>query len=90
MMVNKSFLLVLMFLALAPPASESVMEWLFGSGDEKKNEVEDKEDTSPIRFEVLSTDEKFLDFAVTLKEMSSLDACYNIVSRTRLMLSGTF
>ncbi|BFZ23059.1 hypothetical protein BsWGS_26097 [Bradybaena similaris] len=54
-----------------------MLEWLFGDG---KAEASDETSVSDsIRFEVLSADEKFLEFAKTLNDMSPLDACYNIV-----------
>ncbi|KAK7094027.1 protein brambleberry-like [Littorina saxatilis] len=55
-----------------------MFEWLFGSEKTKASENGDSEE--PItRFEVLSADEKFLDFATTLADLSPLDACYHVV-----------
>ncbi|GFN96069.1 protein brambleberry-like isoform x1 [Plakobranchus ocellatus] len=53
-----------------------MFEWLFG---ENSKDVPQSSDEKTIRFEVLSSDEKFLDFARTLNDLSPLDACYNIV-----------
>ena len=56
-----------------------MFEWLFGKDSTESSESDDSKE--PItRFEVLSTDEKFLDFATTLADLSPLDACYHIVS----------
>uniref|UniRef100_A0A0B7ARD3 Protein brambleberry n=1 Tax=Arion vulgaris TaxID=1028688 RepID=A0A0B7ARD3_9EUPU len=58
--------------------SSSMLEWLFGDGKvEATGDVAGPD--SSVRFEVLSSDEKFLDFAQSLNDMSPLDACYNIV-----------
>ncbi|XP_059146093.1 protein brambleberry-like [Physella acuta] len=61
--------------------SDAVLEWLFGDGTDQANQDHSTENQNenPIRFEVLSADEKFLDYARTLSDMSPLDACYNIV-----------
>ena len=58
----------------------SMLEWLFGESDTKDVPENEQENDERIRFEVLSSDEKFLDFARTLNDLSPLDACYNIVS----------
>ncbi|KAL8622670.1 hypothetical protein ACOMHN_009304 [Nucella lapillus] len=55
-----------------------MFEWLFGERKTVSHESTDSEE--PLtRFEVLSTDEKFLDFATTLADLSPLDACYHVV-----------
>ncbi|CAL1531063.1 unnamed protein product [Lymnaea stagnalis] len=57
-----------------------MLEWLFGDGKDTGQASTETEEIKPtIRFEVLSSDEKFLDYARTLSDMSPLDACYNIV-----------
>ncbi|KAK3705501.1 hypothetical protein RRG08_041375 [Elysia crispata] len=56
-----------------------MLEWLFGESDTKDVPENEQENDERIRFEVLSSDEKFLDFARTLNDLSPLDACYNIV-----------
>lgn len=57
------------------------MGWLFGDdeqdgGTEKKTGVAARDSS---RFEMLSTDEKFLEYSKTLAELSPLDECYHIV-----------
>ncbi|XP_005101161.1 protein brambleberry [Aplysia californica] len=71
----------LLFTIIFCQPSSSVFEWLFGAGEggEKAAGTLGGENRTPIRFEVLSSDEKFLDFAQTLTDLSPLDACYNIV-----------
>ena len=80
MLWHLKLLTVLYILLLCKP-SVSVLEWLFGTEEaDNANKASGGEDEPPIRFEVLSSDEKFLDFAQTLRDLSPLDTCYNIVS----------
>lgn len=55
----------------------SIKHWLFG--DHHQNVVDKALSESGAKFEVVSTDEKFLKFANELNDMSPLDACYHIV-----------
>lgn len=55
----------------------SIKHWLFG--DHHQNVVDKALSQSGAKFEVVSTDEKFLKFANELNDMSPLDACYHIV-----------
>ncbi|KAK3104672.1 hypothetical protein FSP39_007514 [Pinctada imbricata] len=69
--------LFLIFSSLFLPSScllESVKDWLFGDGTGGTAIV-----SQGTKFEVLSTDEKFLKYATALAELSPLDACYHIV-----------
>ncbi|KAH9489374.1 hypothetical protein Btru_056524 [Bulinus truncatus] len=58
-----------------------MFEWFFE--DEKDNPLLSSKATKSkddkIKFEILSSDETFLDSALSLTEMSPLDACYNII-----------
>ena len=74
---NLVFQLCFIYFAISIQPSLSIFEWLFG--EDHKDAPEEKQ-SEEIRFEVLSSDEKFLDFARTLHDLSPLDACYNIVS----------
>ncbi|XP_048769489.1 protein brambleberry-like [Ostrea edulis] len=56
---------------------ENIKHWLFG--DHVQHIVDSSLSKSGAKFEVVSTDEKFLKFASTLTDMSPLDACYHIV-----------
>lgn len=56
---------------------ENIKHWLFG--DHGQHIVDSSLSKSGAKFEVVSTDEKFLKFASTLTDMSPLDACYHIV-----------
>lgn len=55
---------------------ESLKDWLFGQ--ETQTDV-DSALSKNVKFEIVSTDEKFLQLANTLTEMSPLDSCYHIV-----------
>lgn len=55
----------------------SIKHWLFG--DHHQYVVDKALSESGAKFEVVSTDEKFLKFANELNDMSPLDACYHIV-----------
>lgn len=57
---------------------DSMKHWLFG--DHKQSVVDKALGERGAKFEVVSTDEKFLKFANELTDMSPLDACYHIVS----------
>lgn len=62
-----------------------MFEWLFGKEKAGSSDNEAENGKEPIiRFEVLSSDEKFLDFATTLSDLSPLDACYHVVSVHKL------
>lgn len=74
--VSRILLTTLLFVSVN--YSSGLLEWLFGTQPTKLTENPDaKEPTT--RFEVLSTDEKFLDFATVLVDLSPLDACYHVV-----------
>ncbi|XP_071111837.1 protein brambleberry-like [Haliotis cracherodii] len=73
---NLIYFILTLYFTIYP--SQSVLEWLFGS-DSQKKENGDVKQGSGARFEVISTDEHFLEFAKTLKDLSTLDACNQIV-----------
>ena len=77
MYFNVSVVITTVFLVLNAYSCSGVFDWLFGTEDEQAKDVPFKK--SGIRFEVLSTDEKFLDFAKTLTDLTPLDACYQLV-----------
>ncbi|XP_046582949.1 LOW QUALITY PROTEIN: protein brambleberry-like [Haliotis rubra] len=74
--VNQIYFVLTLYFTIYP--SQSVLEWLFGS-DSQQKENGDVKQGSGARFEVISTDEHFLEFAKTLKDLSTLDACNQIV-----------
>jgi hypothetical protein len=81
----KHFLLLVALLSTFHHGN-GMFEWLFGkSSDGSGGSSDTKEPTT--RFEVLSTDEKFLDFATTLADLSPLDACYHVVRPCSLLLA---
>ncbi|VDI03115.1 Hypothetical predicted protein [Mytilus galloprovincialis] len=55
---------------------DSIKGWLFGPDTDI-----DKSFSKNVKFEVVSTDKKFLKFASELNEMSPLDSCYHIDKR---------
>ncbi|XP_025082982.1 protein brambleberry-like isoform X2 [Pomacea canaliculata] len=70
---------LLLFLSFSC-TSDGMFEWLFGKEKAGSSDNEAENGKEPIiRFEVLSSDEKFLDFATTLSDLSPLDACYHVV-----------
>ncbi|XP_064611789.1 LOW QUALITY PROTEIN: protein brambleberry-like [Liolophura sinensis] len=81
-MALRRTVLLFIFLGLLFPFTEtSFMGWLFGDdeqdgGTEKKTGIAARDSS---RFEMLSTDEKFLEYSKTLAELSPLDECYHIV-----------
>ncbi|XP_041377242.1 protein brambleberry-like [Gigantopelta aegis] len=77
MYVNVYVLISVVFLVLKANSCCAVFDWLFGTEEEQAENAPFKK--SGIRFEVLSTDEKFLDFAKTLTDLTPLDACYQLV-----------
>lgn len=63
-----------------------MFEWLFAK--ESTTKISDAKE--PIaRFEVLSSDDKFLDLASTLEDLSPLDKCYHIVSNSKFFKCDT-
>ncbi|RUS82974.1 hypothetical protein EGW08_009259, partial [Elysia chlorotica] len=72
-------LCLIIYLAFSVKPSNSVLEWLFGDSDNNDVSENEQKNEETIRFEVLSSDEKFLEFASTLNDLSPLDACFNIV-----------
>lgn len=75
---------LLLFLSFSC-TSDGMFEWLFGKEKAGSSDNEAENGKEPIiRFEVLSSDEKFLDFATTLSDLSPLDACYHVVSVHKL------
>ena len=77
--IKLKHILFVLLLFHALKDGSGMFEWLFGKETAESSESDDSKE--PItRFEVLSTDEKFLDFATALTDLSPLDACYHIVS----------
>ena len=77
--VRIKHILFVLLLFHAVKDGSGLFEWLFGKKTAESSESDDAKE--PItRFEVLSTDEKFLDFATALADLSPLDSCYHIVS----------
>ncbi|XP_061189531.1 protein brambleberry-like [Saccostrea echinata] len=56
---------------------DSIKHWMFG--DDTQHNVDKALKKSSAKFEVVSTDTKFLKLASELTDMSPLDACYHIV-----------
>ena len=54
---------------------DSIKGWLFGPEADIEKAL-----AKNVKFEVVSTDKKFLKFASELSELSPLDSCYHIVS----------
>lgn len=68
------FILIVCFIHTDSLVLDSIKGWLFGPDTDI-----DKSFSKNVKFEVVSTDKKFLKFASELNEMSPLDSCYHIV-----------
>ncbi|XP_071146919.1 protein brambleberry-like [Mytilus edulis] len=68
------FILLVCFTLTDSLVLDSIKGWLFGPDTDI-----DKSFSKNVKFEVVSTDKKFLKFASELNEMSPLDSCYHIV-----------
>ncbi|ESP04542.1 hypothetical protein LOTGIDRAFT_170634 [Lottia gigantea] len=76
----KAFLIFCVFISSITNC-HSLLEWLFGEKGESINNNDENHpyDENDVKYEVVTTDKKFQEFANTLTDVNPLDACYNIV-----------
>ncbi|KAK6176026.1 hypothetical protein SNE40_014391 [Patella caerulea] len=74
--ITSKFMHILMLILLIEPC-HGLFEWLYG--ENRENELKSTPGQADMKYEVVTTDDKFLEFAKTLNELKPLDACHNIV-----------